>query len=348
MTDTRAPRFSIIVPAFNAATTIERALTAILAQDVSDWELIVVDDHSTDHTADLVLALAASHPARNIQVIRHPENRGVAASRNSGIVRARGQYIAFVDSDDECLPHYLSTFLAAFDPTVDAVLVGREVISTNGAVTVWASTALGTFTGSSAVRLAMLDKLTPFPWDKAFRRSLFLDIRFPEGLARFEDMMTNILIYSRARFVRSIPTPGYRYFIASDSLTWGRIPAIEEATSAADYLKAHLPVTLVSGNYRRPFAAMRSLMTILVAQTAIARGNGNIEADSVIAASRRGISCGDSWSTLFVSPRIGMAILLLKIMPKTYANLYKRHVRREYGIDTSAEGGAGTVTATSQ
>lgn len=324
---TSQARFSIVMPAFNAEATIERAVRSVLAQETSGWELIVVDDCSTDRTADLVAALAQN--AVGVRLIRHDENRGVAAARNSGIDAARGELISFVDSDDECLPSYLSTLSTGFEGEVDVVLGAREVIGGAEGVVTSSSSAIGTFTGDAAVRLAMLDRLSPFPWDKMFRRSLFDDIRFPEGLARFEDMVTNILLYSRARRVRSLTTPVYRYYVAASSLTWGRVPDAREGREAIDYVLNSVPPELIRG---RALRSMRTLMTLLIAQSAIARGRGSQQQDRVVSECRDSISLRDLVATLTSAPRVGLAAVLLKWSPTTYAKLYRRYIRRAFGL----------------
>jgi len=100
------PLVSIVMPTFNRADTIRRAIASIQAQAVHDWELIVVDDGSTDDTAALI---AGMDP--RLKIIRQ-ENRGSAVARNTGLRQSTGKYIAFLDSDDEWLPHHLELCLA--------------------------------------------------------------------------------------------------------------------------------------------------------------------------------------------------------------------------------------------
>jgi glycosyltransferase involved in cell wall biosynthesis len=99
---------SIILPTFNRGYCLRRAINSVLAQSYSDWELIVVDDGSTDNTASLLTHLTDPR----IRVFRHPVNKGVAAARNTGLSAARGQWIAFIDSDDTWHPDKLATQLA--------------------------------------------------------------------------------------------------------------------------------------------------------------------------------------------------------------------------------------------
>ncbi len=99
--------FSVVIPAYNRQNSIVAAIDSVRTQEFEHWEIIVVDDGSTDQTAERVEALADDR----IRLIRQ-NNRGGSAARNTGIDAAQGQFIAFLDSDDVWLPHHLSQALA--------------------------------------------------------------------------------------------------------------------------------------------------------------------------------------------------------------------------------------------
>lgn len=101
----KVPRVSIIVPTYNRSTYIVRAIRSIQPQSFSDFEIIVVDDNSTDDTRKVVAELSSADP--RIHRIKHTVNKGSQAARNSGIAAAQGEWIAFLDSDDEWLPRSL-------------------------------------------------------------------------------------------------------------------------------------------------------------------------------------------------------------------------------------------------
>ncbi|NLG05081.1 MAG: glycosyltransferase, partial [Clostridia bacterium] len=92
-------KISIIMPAYNAASFISESIESVLAQTYKNWELIVVDDCSTDNTAEIVEELQKEDP--RIKLIRHEVNQGVAATRNTALDAADGDFIAFLDSDDK-------------------------------------------------------------------------------------------------------------------------------------------------------------------------------------------------------------------------------------------------------
>ena len=103
------PEVSVIIPAHNAASTIAEALASVQAQTLADWELICVDDESTDQTPDILDALAASEP--RLCVLRVPHS-GPGAARNHGLQEARAGRVAFLDADDLLTPDALEQLLA--------------------------------------------------------------------------------------------------------------------------------------------------------------------------------------------------------------------------------------------
>jgi glycosyltransferase involved in cell wall biosynthesis len=122
------PAVSIILPTYNRAKFLPQAFDSIRAQTWTDWELIVIDDGSTDDTASLVERLGAGL-ARPPRYVRQ-ENQGAYGARNTGLDLARGRYIAFFDSDDVWLPHHLYDCTTALDanPEVDWVYGASRIV----------------------------------------------------------------------------------------------------------------------------------------------------------------------------------------------------------------------------
>ena len=107
------PTVSIITPCFNAEATLEKTVASVLAQSYSDWELILIDDHSTDATYTHVKRYAEKDP--RIKAVRMEANGGAAKARNRGIEMAQGQYIAFIDADDLWHPDKLKTQISLME-----------------------------------------------------------------------------------------------------------------------------------------------------------------------------------------------------------------------------------------
>ncbi len=105
------PVVSVVIPTYNRSSTLYYALKSVLNQTFQDFEIFVVDDASTDVTPELM----ASFPDPRIHYIRFEENRKAGAARNAGMERAKGKYIAFLDSDDSWLPTKLEKQVALMD-----------------------------------------------------------------------------------------------------------------------------------------------------------------------------------------------------------------------------------------
>ncbi len=123
------PRVTAIIIVLNGEKFIDEAIRSVLAQSLDDWELLVVDDGSTDRTCDIARAYVESDS--RIRLIQHLDagNHGMSASRNLGIEQARGEFVAFLDADDVWLPQKLAEQLALFDRHSEAAIVyGRTLI----------------------------------------------------------------------------------------------------------------------------------------------------------------------------------------------------------------------------
>lgn len=120
---TSLPRVTIITPFLNAEATLGEAIASVRAQTVTDWELLLVDDGSTDDSVEIANDVAATDP--RIKVLRRPpgSKRGAAASRNAGIEAGSGDLLAFLDADDLYEPHMLETVLAAADANPEAAMI---------------------------------------------------------------------------------------------------------------------------------------------------------------------------------------------------------------------------------
>ena len=115
-----APRVSVVMAAYNESACLARSIASILAQTLSDFELIVVDDGSTDGTAEILSNLKDPR----IITLTHKENRGMAESRNAGVRAARGRYIAVQDADDISVPERLKRQARFLDDNPDISLCG--------------------------------------------------------------------------------------------------------------------------------------------------------------------------------------------------------------------------------
>jgi hypothetical protein len=129
--DAASPLVSVIIPTYNRADLLPRALDSVLEQTFDDFEVLVIDDASTDDTREVIQAYADSP----VQYMRQPKNRGVSAARNRGLREAKGELIAFLDSDDEWLPKKLKLQVQRFREQpehVGLVYTGATMIYDDG------------------------------------------------------------------------------------------------------------------------------------------------------------------------------------------------------------------------
>lgn len=123
----RVPFFSVVIPTYNRSSVLPRAIDSVLSQSLQDFELIVVDDGSTDDTESIIQKY--SDKLKYCKV----ENRGVSAARNIGATNTNGKYLAFLDSDDEWLPNKLQVQAEYFNNNPKSKLVhSNEIWIRNG------------------------------------------------------------------------------------------------------------------------------------------------------------------------------------------------------------------------
>ncbi|GAB1404254.1 glycosyltransferase family A protein [Lentimicrobium sp.] len=122
-----SPLFSVIIPTYNRSHLIKRALNSLVAQTESDWEAIIIDDGSTDDTFSAIFSLLALYPNIYYRKVIH---QGEAAARNKGIELCKGEYITFLDSDDEYRPGHLESRKKLFArfPAVNFIHGGVHII----------------------------------------------------------------------------------------------------------------------------------------------------------------------------------------------------------------------------
>ncbi|MBU5594364.1 glycosyltransferase [Amphibacillus sp. MSJ-3] len=109
------PMVSIITPTYNAESFIIDTIESVRQQNYSNWEMIVIDDHSKDNTVKTVKEMMSQEP--RIRLIERSKNEGPARTRNAGLREAKGRYIAFLDSDDQWLPNKLASQIAFMQST---------------------------------------------------------------------------------------------------------------------------------------------------------------------------------------------------------------------------------------
>ena len=177
------PKVSVVVPTYNRAGLLPRALRSVLAQTYEDFELIVVDDHSTDRTPTVI----ASFCDPRLKMLRHARNGGQSMAFNTGIKHAQGDYVAFLD-DDEWLPDKLRAQVALLDaaPEKVAMIHGwRDIVDDRDGRTV--NSIRRTLRGNIYEHMLALETPVP-PSSWLLRKAVAKSIGFDEDLRVAKDL----------------------------------------------------------------------------------------------------------------------------------------------------------------
>lgn len=215
-------KISVIIPVYNAAGFITRAVGSILMQEFDDFEVIIVNDGSTDASASVCDEMAEQD--MRVRVI-HKENGGVSSARNAGLDVARGEFVMFVDADDAIHDGSLENMYCRKS---DFVLAGFEKVMVHKVQEKYSPSRSASYNGTEEI-CAFFDKVLPArntyilnsACFKLFRRSILVDngIRFVEGLSFAEDKIFVMTFLQYVRYVSTVPSVVYSYFLRSGSLS---------------------------------------------------------------------------------------------------------------------------------
>ncbi|GLP96767.1 glycosyltransferase family 2 protein [Paraferrimonas sedimenticola] len=196
--------FSVVVPAFNAERSIYKCLNSILNQAFYSFEVIVVDDGSTDNTKNIISEIKAKN--KNL-IYLYQENRGVSAARNLGLETCKGEYVVFLDSDDYVLDNYLSELAEFIERTgyPEGILLGHWRSSNNKRREVKPYHLNGRETHEEKEALLFKGLINNCPWDKVFKRELFLleNIWFMDGITVGEDALVTHALLLNSKSMQS-------------------------------------------------------------------------------------------------------------------------------------------------
>lgn len=227
------PQLSIIIPVYNCGKSISKIVKSILDQPFKDFELIIIDDKSTDSTADTVDELAKSD--KRIIAIHQAQNAGAATARNVGIDKSRGQYLMFFDADDNIKSNTIQEFMSAVAKTgIELVVSGmtintfsqdKKVASVNVCLNQPPIRKPKEDFRLYILRLLGLDGRLYQVWNKIYLASIIRDnkIKFQPGINFGEDLLFNLDYFSHmAGDIKFITKPLYVYNQSLDSGTFSK------------------------------------------------------------------------------------------------------------------------------
>ncbi|MEX5745714.1 glycosyltransferase family 2 protein [Massilia sp. X63] len=235
--DTDAIKVSVIIPAYNAAATLLRAIESVRAQQGVNAEIIIVDDGSRDAT--VATARAAVRPGEQIRVIEMPRNSGASAARNAGIALARGEFLAFLDADDIWLPEKLARQLALIesDPGITLVSCNSEMVTVDGIPIKEGHLNRPPVNGADAWKTLLIYNFVPTPTVMT-RTALVRELGgFDEKLVVGEDLDLWIKLGVRGK-IAVLPQILIRYYDMNNSLM--KRHSWEAATIVVPMLERHI------------------------------------------------------------------------------------------------------------
>ena len=208
-------KLSVIIPVYQSADTLPRCLQSVLSQHVDNIEVILVDDGSTDQSPQLCDEYARQHPA--VSVVHQP-NSGAAAARNAGLAHATGDYLVFIDSDDNLAPDTYRPLLAiaASHPEYDLIEYSITERLADGSLRSFCTLPEQTFTSLSDYWLSTKAYRHTFVWNKLYRRELWNGVNFTTE--PFEDYALMNRLLPLCRCIRTTAC-GRHFYDRTDRLS---------------------------------------------------------------------------------------------------------------------------------
>ena len=210
------PTISIIVPVYNIAKYLPSCIESILSQSFRDFELLLVDDGSTDDSGRICDKYAEEDS--RIRVF-HKNNEGVSSARNVGLDNAKGEWVYFVDSDDEMIYNGLSIMISGLSPNIDLAIYGYEVYNDNGdktySITNRITKQITNLEAMNELFIASYYRYQGYIWNKLFRKSVIDSsrLRFSNDIFYNEDRLFIIQFLNHSETpVLFTTNPVYKYY----------------------------------------------------------------------------------------------------------------------------------------
>lgn len=221
------PKISVIVPIYNAESTLYRCIDSILAQTFTDFELLLVNDGSVDNSG----AICDEYEVKDSRIfVLHKENGGVSSARNLGLSHVSGEWVTFIDSDDWVAPCYLKNLMSHISDTIDLVFSYCTIIKETGEVIV--ENFPPKIIPSKCIETAFIENELhgrTSPWSKLYRMEIVKidNLRFCERMNIGEDLVFLYSFILKCRNIAFTKDVDYFYnFEVSGSLT-KRIHSLE-------------------------------------------------------------------------------------------------------------------------
>ena len=214
------PKVSIIVPVYNTENYVEKCLQSLAKQTMQDFEIIVVNDGSTDNSETTIKKFIEEHQTLNITYLRK-ENGGLASARNYGMKYAKGKYLSFIDSDDYIEENLYKDLEKYMEEEIDIIKFKMQTVDENGKIIEKLDgPVFEKSTGEEAYKkLCTFDLFIDPACIYLYKREFFMENNFQYELRYHEDFGLTSLIIIQAKSFVSTNKYGYYYLQTTNSLT---------------------------------------------------------------------------------------------------------------------------------
>lgn len=335
------PTVGVVVPVYRVEPWVESCIAAIAGQTRRPDQVVLVDDMGGDRSIDLALD-AARRAGLDVRLVRHPQNRGLSAARNSGLRELDTDLVWFFDSDDGAADDFLAAMVGAFtgpySADVDVAACRTTRIDEREEILGIEEPASGgvVVTGSEFARRLLLAGVRGYACNKLFRRELLGDAPYPEGQG-YEDVIPMLRLALASRRIALLDTPAYRYRVTPGSLSQ------EFGTHTFDLLRQNHDVAEVltvagvldsssADDWRRELLAFRYDQVLLPAANMAARHLSTEDrdrsldgaAEEVLRQTRSLVRAGHLWGLARSGAlRQLVAASMLSVSPSAYRRILR-------------------------
>lgn len=317
------PRISIIIPVYGVEKYIKKCIESVQKQSFKDFEAILVDDGSKD--SSILLAKEIIGNDSRFKII-HKENGGLASARNYGLKHAKGEYIAFLDSDDYVEPDFLlKPYQKITAENADICIFNMNYIDINGNILKVSKSDLNAYYKKNDF---LISKYTIFNFacDKLFRKSLFNKIQFNENIKTYEDVYVTFRILFNKKLT-NIDDSLYNYLQRPGSLSKGLHPTyLQDRMAIKNKQKEFVEQHNLYHKYKEYIIYTYLKTFIFYCSTHLARYSKNYSHDIKQLQSEISPNLFTFKNIIFTikeEPKVGLSLLLFKISPSIFRYFIK-------------------------
>lgn len=212
-------KVSIVVPVYNVAEYVLRCLLSLKNQTYRNVEVIFVDDCGTDGSIDIIRDFCAENGCQDWKILHHERNRGLSAARNTGLTAASGEYVYFLDSDDDITPDCITSLVQPLaERQIDIVIGDYNIVGEGGYSPLLLPQGL-VLSNAEILKAYAEGKWYVMAWNKLCRREFLLgnNLYFKEGIIH-EDVLWTFQVACRATSLYVVKKPIYNYYVRSSSI----------------------------------------------------------------------------------------------------------------------------------